>query len=94
MSIPTLETPSASLYGKDAKEGGQQLWIMAQLRVKLSLDGETVCVPVFVEPISTLPCLLGMTVISFLDIRVTMHNEEVMCGPPHEPYVPSELVSV
>jgi len=93
-SIPTLERPSARLYGKDGKEGGQQLWITAQLRVNLSLDGETVCVPVFVQPNSTLPCLLGMNIIPFLGIRGTRPNGKVMCGPPHEPYVPSELVSV
>jgi len=89
-----LERPSVSLYGKDGKEGRQQLRIPAQLRVNLSLDDENLCVPVFVQSNSTLPCLLGMNAFFFLGIRVTRPSEKVMSCPSHEPYVPSELVSV
>ena len=78
----TSQLLTFDLY-KDGKEGSQQLFITAQLSAMLALDGECVCAPVFVQPGSTQPCLLGMNVIPHLGIKVTRANGEVMCSLPN-----------
>ena len=56
---PQLEKPSARLYGKDGQRGNRPLNITAQVTLNLSADGTSVSVPVFVQPDSEQPCLLG-----------------------------------
>ena len=54
-----LEMPTARLYGKDGPSGASQLPITAQVDLRIQMNGETVTVPVFVQPDSTQDCLLG-----------------------------------
>lgn len=51
--------PTVRLYGKDGPSGVNQLPITAQVDLRLQMNGETVTVPVFVQPDSTQECLLG-----------------------------------
>ena len=51
--------PTAKLYGKDGPSGVNQLPITAQVDLHLQMNGETVTVPVFIQPDSTQNCLLG-----------------------------------
>lgn len=81
--LPVLEIPTVRLIGKDGVECGQQLHITAQLGVTLSLDGECVHAPVFVQPNSSQPCLLGMNVIPGLGIKVMRASGEGLCGLPN-----------
>ena len=75
-SLPVLERPTARLFGKDGKGGGRELTITAQLQVKVEADGESVCVPVFVQPQSEQDCLLGMNVLPALGLAITRANGE------------------
>ena len=75
-SLPVLERPTARLFGKDGKGGGRELTITAQLQVKVEVDGESVCVPVFVQPQSEQDCLLGMNVLPALGLAITRANGE------------------
>ncbi len=58
--LPELKTPSARLYGKDGVEGGREIVITAQIDVDIAVDGESVCVPVFVQPIVRHECYTGL----------------------------------
>ncbi len=58
--LPELEKPTVKLFGKDGKKGGKALNITAQTTLTLQADGKTTSVPVFVQPESEQPCLLGM----------------------------------
>ena len=51
--------PTVRLYGKDGPNGINQLPITAQVDLRLQMNGETIIVPVFVQPDSTQECLLG-----------------------------------
>ena len=64
--VPELKTPSARLYGKDGVEGGREIVVTAQMDMDIAVDGESVCVPVFVQPGSSQPLLLGMNAIPAL----------------------------
>ncbi len=64
--ILTLQAPTARLYCKDGVKGGQEIVVTAQLEVEISIDGESANVPVFVQPESSPPCLLGMNAIPAL----------------------------
>ena len=72
--LQVLEKPTARLYGKDGVGGGRELTITAQLRVTVEADGESVCVPVFVQPQSEQDCLLGMNVLPALGLEITRAN--------------------
>ncbi len=72
--LPELKTPSARLYGKDGVEGGREIVITAQIDVDIAVDGESVCVPVFVQPGSTQPLLLGMNAIPALRFALLRPN--------------------
>ena len=50
--------------------------ITAQLQVKVEADGESACVPVFVQPFSEQECLLGMNVLPALGLVITRANGE------------------
>ena len=58
-SPPELKVPTVRLYGKDGPSGANQLRITAQVDLRLQVNGETIVVPVFVQPDSTQECLLG-----------------------------------
>ena len=75
-SLPVLERPTARLFGKDGEGGGRELTITAQLQVKVEADGESVFVPVFVQPQSEQDCLLGMNVLPALGLAITRANGE------------------
>ena len=53
---PTLELPSATLYGKGGRDSSR-LCITAQTDLQLSVDGLTVTAPIFIQPSSVVPCL-------------------------------------
>jgi hypothetical protein len=77
--VPLLETVSGiKLWGK---EGKYQLDITAKVTLKMEAGGKAVKVPVFVQPDSQQPCLLGMNAapalgISFLDARGAALQQE------------------
>lgn len=73
-SLPVLEKPTARLFGKDGEGGGRELSITAQLYVDVEADGESVSVPVFVQPQSEQQCLLGMNVLPALGLAITRAN--------------------
>ena len=75
--LPKCVCPSVKLYGRGG-EGGSQLQITAEVPLQLSLDDHTITAPVFVQPDSDIPCLLGMNVIPHLGIRVLRSNGSPM----------------
>ena len=86
--LPTLEKPTVRLYGKDGRKGGRELTITAQLPLSFSVDGKSVHVPVFVQPDSEQPCLLGMNAISSLGMHVLRANgEPILPVSSNEPMV-------
>lgn len=68
LTVPVLKRPTVRLFGKDGKGGGRVLIITAQLRVNIEADGESTCVPVFIQPQSEQKCLLGMNVLPALGL--------------------------
>ena len=68
--IPKLKLPSPPLYGKS----GSTLDITAML--KFSADDFEVTVPMFVQPESEQDCLLGMSTLPRLGIKVHRANGE------------------
>ena len=69
----TLGLPSATLHGKGGKDNSK-LCITAQVELQLAVDGLVVTAPVFVQPSSSVPCLLGTNVLPQLGIRVVRAN--------------------
>ena len=69
----TLGLPSATLHGKGGKHNSK-LCITAQVELQLAVDGLVVTAPVFVQPSSSVPCLLGTNVLPQLGIRVVRAN--------------------
>ena len=57
--LPELKIPSVRLYGKDGPNGRSQLPISAEVELRIEANGETVTVPMFVQPNSAQACLLG-----------------------------------
>ena len=72
--VPDLRIPSAKLYGKDGVEGGREIVVTAELDLKICVDGESVIVPVFVQPDSSQACLLGMNAIPALGFSLLRPN--------------------
>ena len=66
--LPLLELPTMKLYGKGGKEKDRENVISAQTSLTIATDGRTVTVPVFIQPDSEVPCLLGMNVLPALGI--------------------------
>ena len=58
--------------------GGSELQVTAEVPFQLSLDGYNAVAPVFVQPNSDIPCLLGINVIPSLGIRVVRSNGTFM----------------
>ena len=58
--MPQLRLPSARLYGKDCEGEKRELDITAEVSLKIKAEGKAVTAPVFVQPESEQPCLLGM----------------------------------
>ena len=65
---PTLMHPSAKLYGRSGSDSSE-LTISAEVQFELSLDDHCVKVPVFIQPGSGIPCLLGMNVLPHLGVQ-------------------------
>ena len=68
---PKLELHTVCLYGKEGQKGGHELCITAQVSLLFQLRDKSVIVPVFVQPASTQPCLLGRNAIPLLGIQVS-----------------------
>ena len=76
--VPKLRIPSAKLYGKDGTEGGREIVITAELDLEISVDGESISVPVFVQPGSSQPCLLGMNAIPALGFSLLSPKGQIL----------------
>ena len=74
--LPHLERPTARLFGKDGEDEGCELVITAQLQVTIQADGESACIPVFVQPDSKQQCLLGMNTLPALGLTILRANGE------------------
>ena len=70
---PELTRPVLKLYGKDGK---RELVITAQTTLTIEADGESACVPVFIQPDSEQPCLLGMNALPSLGLSFCRANGE------------------
>ena len=70
---PELTRPVLKLYGKDGK---RELVITAQTTLTIEADGESACVPVFIQPDSEQPCLLGMNALPSLGLPFCRANGE------------------
>ena len=79
-SSPTLELPSITLYGKGGRDSSE-LCVTAQTDLQLSVDGLTVIAPVFVQPSSSIPCLLGTNVLPELGVRIVRANGQPLGEP-------------
>ena len=62
-----LQLPSAALYGKGGLDSSK-LSITAQADLQLAVDGLTVTAPIFIQPSSGVPCLLGTNVLPQLGL--------------------------
>ena len=68
--------------------GGHEIGITAEVEVSMSLDGRCVTIPVFVQPDSVQPCLLGTNAFPHLGLSVTRVNgESLLTGPVPQPEV-------
>ena len=63
-----LRVPTARLYGKDCDGEGRELDI-TEVSLKIEAGGKAVTAPVFVQPDSEQPCLLGMNVAPTLGLK-------------------------
>ena len=63
--LPELELTMARPFGKDVARGGCELLITAQLNITIEADGESACIPAFVQPGSKQKCLLGMNALPY-----------------------------
>ena len=83
--LPLLETVSGiKLWGKDGK---YQLNITAKVTLTMEAGGRAVKVPVFIQPDSQQPCLLGMNAapalgIAFFDARGTALRQQPSLSSP------------
>ena len=67
--MPQLRLPTARLYGKDCGGERQELDITAEVSLKIEADAKAVTAPVFVQPDSEQPCLLGMNIAPALGLK-------------------------
>ena len=79
-SSPTLELPSITLYGRGGRDSSE-LCVTTQTELQLSVDGITVIAPVFIQPSSSIPCLLGMNVLPELGVRIVRANGQPLGEP-------------
>ena len=73
------------LHGKDGRSKNQPLNTTAEVVLKVAADGKTTSVPIFVQPDSEQPCLLGMNVISTLGIKILRSNGKPLMEQPIDP---------
>ena len=66
LELPKCTPPSVKLGGK----GGDELAITTEVPFHFALDGYGTYAPVFVQPDRDIQCLLGVNVITNLDIWV------------------------
>ena len=71
--VPELVLPSAKLFGRSGADSSE-LTITAETTVELEVGNRQVTVPVFVQPESDIPCLLGMNALPQLGIRFLDEN--------------------
>ena len=67
--MPQLRAPTARLYGKDCGGERRELDITAEVSLKIEADGKAVTAPVFIQPDSEQPCLLGMNIAPALGLK-------------------------
>ena len=70
---PELKRPVLKLYGRDGK---RELVITAHTNLTIEADGKSACVPVFIQPDSNQPCLLGMNATPTLGLSFDRANRE------------------
>ena len=83
--LPGLLLPTVRLYGKDGRSKNQPLNITDEVVLKVAADGKTTSVPMFVQPDSEQPCLLGMNVIPTLGIKILRSNGKSLMEQPVDP---------
>ena len=66
-------TPSVKLYGRSGSDHSE-LAITAETQLQVALDGYHVSVPIFIQPSSDIPCLLGMNVLPLLGVKFLRSN--------------------
>lgn len=62
------------MFGKDGQEDSREQVVTGQLEVTIYADGQSVHVPVLVQPDSEHACLLGMNAIHLLTISILQAN--------------------
>ena len=86
--LPKLELPSVKLYGRSGVNSSE-LTLTAQAQLELTLDGHKISTPVFVQPDSEIPLLLGMNVLPRLGL-LFLHAD----GRPLEVKPPQDRTKV
>lgn len=79
--LPQLERPSTILNGK-AGEDGQELCIAAETVLTFSVNDHTVKAPVFIQPSSSIPCLLGTNILPALGITICRSDGQSLISEP------------
>ena len=75
-----LVQPSAKLYGRSGADSSE-LTITAETPMEIVLDNRHVIVPVFIQPGSDIPCLLGMNVLPHLGVKILRAHGEALLSP-------------
>ena len=73
-SLPQLKVPTVRLYGKDGKKTQCELNISAEALLTMEADGTQIQTPVFIQPDSDQPCLLGMNAAPSLNLQFLRAN--------------------
>ena len=74
---PQRGEPTVKLFGKGGRNNGE-LCISDLTVLELSVDGFSVKAPIFVEPASEIPCLLGTNILPKLGVKVVRASGEVL----------------
>ena len=72
--LPQLKVSSVRLYGKDRKKTQCELNISAEALLTMEADGIRIQTPVFIQPDSDQPCLLGMNAAPSLNLQFLRAN--------------------
>ena len=88
--LPQLSRPSVKLYGKDGRNGNKELNVTAQVNQTLASVGKATTIPVFVQPDSEQPCLLGMNAAPALGLKFLRSGGQPL---QTEPEVPSSTTT-
>ena len=76
---PELVRPSAKLYGRSGADCSE-LTITAEVKLELELDGHRVKAPMFIQPQSDIPCLLGMNILPGLGEQLLRGSGGLLLG--------------